>query len=353
MYSPVLVALASTYISILFLNSFAVKLGLVDRPCTRKLHKGEVPLVGGMSVFFGVLASLILCSDLNQVVILFIISAGIIVFIGVLDDKYDLSVRSRLIGQFLVGSILIFALGDYITNLGDLFSLGQINIKQFGVVFTLIAILAAINAYNMIDGIDGLLGALAIVSFTGIAVLGYENMHFSSYVSIIFIASLLPFFLANLGVYPFKKLKIFMGDAGSMLIGLAIIWALVYSSQKTSLGEPIFRPVFALYVVAIPLMDMVAIMFRRISKGQSPFKPDRDHIHHIFMRAGFSSRQALGFITFSALFILSIGIYGEVTKMKELYLLIIIASLFLLYVFVIKRAWTVIKFFKLIQKGIK
>lgn len=353
MYYSVLVALASTYISILLLNSFALKLGLVDRPCSRKLHKGEIPVVGGMSIFFGVAVALVTCSELNQAITLFIISASVIVFIGVLDDKYDLSVRSRLIGQFLVGSILIFGLGDYITQLGDLFLFGVIQIESFGIIFTFIAILAAINAYNMIDGIDGLLGALAIVSFFGIAVIGFEKNHFASNLSIIFIAALLPFFLANLGVFPFKKLKIFMGDAGSMLIGLAIIWALVYSTQSTSLGEPIFRPVFALYVVAIPLMDMVAIMFRRLSKGQSPFKPDRDHIHHIFMRAGFTSKQALALIAFSGLLILSIGIYGELTKMRELYLLMIISCLFLVYIFAIKHAWKVTKLSNFLLKRSK
>ncbi|MGO3915068.1 MAG: UDP-N-acetylglucosamine--undecaprenyl-phosphate N-acetylglucosaminephosphotransferase [Pseudoalteromonas sp.] len=353
MYYSILVALASTYISILLLNSFAVKLGLVDRPCSRKLHKGEIPVVGGMSIFFGVVIALVTCSELNQAITLFIISAAIIVFIGVLDDKYDLSVRSRLIGQFLVGSIMIFGLGDYITQLGDLFLFGEIQIESFGIFFTFIAILAAINAYNMIDGIDGLLGALATVSFFGIAVIGFDKNHFASNLSIIFIAALLPFILANLGVFPFRKLKIFMGDAGSMLIGLAIIWALVYSTQSTSLGEPIFRPIFALYVVAIPLMDMVAIMFRRLSKGQSPFKPDRDHIHHIFMRAGFTSKQALAFIAFSGLLILSIGIYGELTKMRELYLLMIISCLYLVYIFVIKHAWKVTKFSNYLLKRSK
>lgn len=353
MYYSILVSLLSTYVSILLLNALSSKLGLIDRPCSRKVHQGEVPLVGGMSVFFGIATAFIICSELQQISILFLISSAVIVFIGVLDDKYDLSVRSRIIGQLLVSSLLIFGLGDYISDLGNLFLLGNIDIGKFGITFTFIAILAAINAYNMIDGIDGLLGGLAIVSFTGIAFLGISSHHFSSYLSVVFITALIPFFLANLGISPFKKVKIFMGDAGSMLIGLAVIWALVYGSQVTAIGEPIFRPIFALYVVAIPLMDMIAIMFRRLSKGQSPFKPDRDHIHHIFMRSGFSSKQALAFIVSSALLILSIGIYGELKQIKELYLLLIIISLFVIYIFAIKHAWKVTKIFKGILKGIR
>lgn len=352
MLISIVVALLSTLLTIFLLNSFASNLGLVDRPCTRKLHKGEVPLVGGLSIFIGVSIGLLTSDLINQNLILFILSSSLIVFIGVLDDKYDLSVRSRLIGQFLVGSILIFGLGDYISTLGNLVSFGEVTLGQFGIVFTLVAILAAINAYNMIDGIDGLLGSISLVSFSSIAFLAVINgSEFVSIISIVISVSLLPFLLANIGIYPLNKLRIFMGDAGSMFIGLSVIWCLVYASQHTSMGEPVFRPVFALFVVAIPLMDMTAIMFRRIQKGQSPFKPDRDHIHHIFMRAGFSSKQALMFISMNALAIAAFGVYGEIKQISEVYMLSIIFILFLGYMYVIKHAWKVTKLCKKIFRA--
>ncbi len=158
----------------------------------------------------------------------------------------------------------------------------------FGYFLTLFAVWAAINAFNMVDGIDGLLGGLSCVSFAAIGmILWFDGQTSLAIWCFAMIAAILPYIMLNLGI-PGRRYKVFMGDAGSTLIGFTVIWILLETTRGKT--HPI-SPVTALWIIAIPLMDMVAIMYRRLRKGMSPFSPDRQHIHHLIMRAGFTSRR--------------------------------------------------------------
>lgn len=341
---PVL-ALFTSMLCIFVLYYFASSLGLLDKPCERKQHKGSVPLVGGMSIFFAVATTLIFTYEVTQSLSLYLIASGLIVFIGVLDDKYDLSVRSRLIAQTLITAILIFGLDLYISQLGNVFFYGDVSLGGFGKVFTVVAIIAAINAFNMIDGIDGLLGGTGVVAFTSICILSLlAGNEFIFTISLVIISALMPYLFANLAIFPFNKAKVFMGDAGSMFIGLSVIWFVVYSIQSTDFGDAAFRPVFALYAMAIPLMDMVAIMYRRVKKGKSPFTPDREHIHHIFMRAGFSARQAMAILVCISSLIAAMGVLLEVYMVQEYLMLILFLFIFAAYSYAIQHSFKITKF---------
>ena len=119
-----------------------------------------------------------------------------------------------------------------------------------------------------------------------------------------------------------------MGDAGSMFIGLSVIWFLMHATQ----GEKVaFRPVTALWIIALPLMDMLAIIIRRARKGLSPFVADRDHLHHIFMRIGFSPRKSLLIIVLFSMFMSSIGILGELFLVHESIMLALYSVFYLLF----------------------
>ncbi|PCK33644.1 undecaprenyl-phosphate alpha-N-acetylglucosaminyl 1-phosphate transferase [Pseudoalteromonas piscicida] len=329
-------------------STLAPKLGLLDTPCERKQHNGRVPLIGGISIFISFSWTLLLFDYLNTQVILVLISMSFMVFIGVLDDKYQLSVRARLIGQVLSASIIVFGLDLYLVSLGDIFGFGELYLGSFGYLVTFIAILGAINAFNMIDGIDGLLGGLSIVSFTGILAISYLRDNAALFnLSAVIIVTLVPFMVANLGGSKFFKRKVFMGDAGSMFIGLFIVWMLIAGTSGYSFEHgSTFRPVFALYIVALPLMDMVAIMYRRAKKGKSPFHPDRNHIHHIFMRAGCSSKQALLSIILISQVILVAGLLMEIYLVPDFIMFFIFLFLFYLYNYLIQHAWRVVKVFR-------
>jgi UDP-GlcNAc:undecaprenyl-phosphate GlcNAc-1-phosphate transferase len=326
------------FIAIKFFNPVAIEIGLVDKPSERKHHAGHIPLIGGISIFLAVLAASLLWLPSTLELRMYLVASAMMVFIGALDDKFDLRVRVRIVGQIIIASLMIYGVGGYISNLGNLFSFGDVTLGPLGIIFTYVGIIVVINAYNMIDGIDGLIGSLSINTFTSIAILFImsEQADYLSYPLILATATV-PYLMYNLGFFEkfFKKeaKKIFMGDAGSMFVGLSVIWLLTMGTQgeKTS-----FRPVTALWICAIPLMDMLAIVVRRYKNGKSPFKPDRDHLHHILQRAGLSSRQTLVAISTAAVVMSVIGLAGEYFQITESVMLLSFLVIFFIYVYSVR-----------------
>ncbi|HBT14235.1 MAG TPA: undecaprenyl-phosphate alpha-N-acetylglucosaminyl 1-phosphate transferase, partial [Erwinia persicina] len=197
----------------------------------------------------------------------------------------DISVKFRAVVQAGVAVVMMMKAKLYLLSLGYIFGPWELVVGPFGYVLTLFAVWAAINAFNMVDGIDGLLGGLSCVTFLAMGViLLLDGQNSLAMWCFTMIAVIVPYILLNLGMFG-RRYKVFMGDAGSTLIGFTIIWILLEATQGPS--HPI-TPVTALWLIAIPLMDMVAIMYRRLSKGMSPFSADRQHIHHLIMRAGFT-----------------------------------------------------------------
>jgi UDP-GlcNAc:undecaprenyl-phosphate GlcNAc-1-phosphate transferase len=324
-----LTAFCFALIAIKIFKPIAIDVGLVDKPNARKHHNGQVPLIGGISIFTAVLAASLIWLPNTLELRMYLVASAMMVFIGALDDKFDLKVRIRIVGQIIIASLMIYGVGGYISNLGNLFSFGDIELGPVGIVFTYFAIIVVINAYNMVDGIDGLIGSLSLNTFTAIAIL-FLISGSTGYLSypLILATATLPYLMFNLGFFKRYSKKIFMGDAGSMFIGLSVIWLLTIGTQGESAS---FRPVTALWICAIPLMDMLAIVMRRYRKGKSPFKPDRDHLHHILQRAGLSSRQTLMVISIASAFMSLLGVLGEYFQVSESIELILFVLIFILY----------------------
>ncbi|MFT5635684.1 MAG: UDP-GlcNAc:undecaprenyl-phosphate GlcNAc-1-phosphate transferase [Cognaticolwellia sp.] len=324
-----LTAFCFAFIAIKVFKPIAIDVGLVDKPNARKHHDGQVPLIGGISIFAAVLAASLIWLPNTLELRMYLVASAMMVFIGALDDKFDLKVRIRIVGQIIIASLMIYGVGGYISNLGNLFSFGDIDLGPIGIIFTYFAIIVVINAYNMVDGIDGLIGSLSLNTFTAIAILFLisGNTSYLSYPLILATATL-PYLIFNLGFFKSYSKKIFMGDAGSMFIGLSVIWLLTIGTQGESAS---FRPVTALWICAIPLMDMLAIVMRRYRKGKSPFKPDRDHLHHILQRAGLSSRQTLVVISIASAFMSILGVLGEYFQVPESIELVLFVLMFILY----------------------
>jgi UDP-GlcNAc:undecaprenyl-phosphate GlcNAc-1-phosphate transferase len=220
--------------------------------------------------------------------------------------------------------------GLALNDLGDLLGFGSITLGYFAIPVTVVAILGAINAFNMVDGIDGLLGGLSLVTFTSIAILmKWSAQPNKLYISILFIAAIIPFILINLGVFG-RKRKVFMGDAGSMMIGFTVIWLLLGASQSSMSGISI-SPVTCLWLVAVPLMDMVSIIIRRLKTGRSPFKPDRDHLHHILQNLGYNSLSVLLIICCFASLLASLGVASQILNVLEKTMFLTFILLFIIY----------------------
>ena len=313
-----------TTLFLFFARKVAKKVGLVDKPNFRKRHQGLIPLVGGISVYAGICFTFGIVDYYIPHASLYLACAGVLVFIGALDDRFDISVKIRATIQAAVGIVMMVFGKLYLSSLGYIFGSWEMVLGPFGYFLTLFAVWAAINAFNMVDGIDGLLGGLSCVSFAAI--------------------------MLNLGILG-RRYKVFMGDAGSTLIGFTVIWILLETTQGKT--HPI-SPVTALWIIAIPLMDMVAIMYRRLRKGMSPFSPDRQHIHHLIMRAGFTSRQAFVLITLAAALLASIGVLAEYSHfVPEWVMLVLFLLAFFLYGYCIKRAWKVARFIKRVKRRLR
>ncbi|OAT28226.1 undecaprenyl-phosphate N-acetylglucosaminyl 1-phosphate transferase [Buttiauxella brennerae ATCC 51605] len=301
-------------------------------------------MVGGISVYAGICFTFLIANYYIPHAWLYLSCAGVLVFVGALDDRFDISVKIRASIQALIGIVMMFVGKLYLLSLGYIFGSWEMVLGPFGYFLTLFAVWAAINAFNMVDGIDGLLGGLSCVSFAAMGIILYFDGQLSLAMwCFAMIAAILPYILLNLGILG-RRYKVFMGDAGSTLIGFTVIWVLLETTQGQT--HPI-SPVTALWIIAIPLMDMIAIMYRRLRKGMSPFSPDRQHIHHLIMRAGFTSRQAFVLITTAAALLASIGVAAEyIHFIPEWVMLALFLLAFVLYDYCIKRAWKVARFIR-------
>lgn len=332
------------FISLFALKPVAVYANLLDKPDHRKLHKGAIPLTGGLSAFLGLGVAWLLWMPLTEGYGLFLFCAALLVVMGAVDDARDLPAKFRLGAQVGLGALLTLGSGISLQSFGNLFGFGDIGLGVFGPAVTIAAVIGATNAFNMIDGIDGLAGSLSLITLLSLAILFGASAGFTLELALALSIgfALIPYLMANLRIPPFRK-KIFMGDAGSMFIGFAVVWLLVNGTQP---GEMAFRPVTALWIIALPLMDMVAIMVRRARKGQSVMKPDREHLHHIFMRAGFSDREALIMITGIAVFFAAFGLLGEYFEVPEYFMFTAFIGVFALYDWGLSHAWRLLVVFR-------
>lgn len=323
-----------------FLRKVAKKINLVDRPNERKLHQGVIPLVGGISIYLTLMLALWFKPDLLASSDIYVLCASVLVIMGAIDDKYDVDYRIRLVVQILISCAMIFGAGLSLKSLGGLALGYEVVLGPLGYIVTIFAVLGAINAFNMVDGIDGLLGGLTLVTFGGLAYLNYidEQLLLARFCLLMMIV-VIPYVVLNLG-FPFgTRRKVFMGDAGSMLIGFTVIWVLLQGTQGPKAQ---MNPVTALWLIGIPLMDMTCIMVRRIRKGVSPFKPDREHLHHICLRAGLSSHQALVVICGIATLLAVAGIVLEYGSVPEWVSLLLFALVFFLYYQLLNNIWRIL-----------
>ncbi len=287
----------TTLWAIWLFRPLAYRFDLIDRPDTRKQHAGDIPLVGGLAIFAGVLVAVLVSVPMGSYLLGPLIASTLIVATGTFDDSKRLGVGARLVLQSAAALIMIWSTGLTIHSLGNLLGFGVINLGVFAIPFTVVAVVGAINAFNMIDGIDGLAGSVSMIALLVLASILGGGGSGEMVLIVSLAAAALSFTLFNLGVFG-RSRKVFLGDAGSMLIGFALCWLLVMMTQgpRASLS-----PAAALWVIALPLIDMWAVMGQRIAGRLSPFESRRDHFHHILLAAGFNDRAALGILAALAL----------------------------------------------------
>lgn len=297
-------ALLLCVVFILLLRSYSSKIGLVDLPGGRKQHASPTPTVGGLSMSLAVMLALYWGDAYTEKITLLIGCSALLVALGLLDDKHNLQVTLRMMIQVFLALVVILGADGTITHLGALFGAGDIHLGLLAVPFSLVAFVGGINAMNMIDGADGMAGKMALITTGGVALIfklsGAVEM---LPLTLALIGALIGFLLFNTRLFV-RRAWVFMGDAGSMWLGLMLGWFMAQVTRGTVSAEP----ALVLWLFGIPLIDTLAVMTRRLRYKGSPFAADRTHIHHVLEQAGLSVRNTVLVLSLVQLVLVSIGV---------------------------------------------
>ena len=279
---------------VLMLRRPADRWGLVDRPGGRKRHGVPVPLTGGIAVVIGFMLALTVSFGAFGDYIALFAGIALLAVTGLLDDLGEMSPTSKMLAQVLAAVFMTSWGTNYLVNLGNLFGTGAVDLHDWAIPVTVFAAIAVINSVNMFDGLDGLAGSLVLVIllfFTGFAWAVIDPN--AAKILAVLAGAMAGFLVFNLP-WPLRgRHRTFLGDAGSMALGLAVSWFAVALTQRKGASVP---PPVMLWVLGIVLMDVFTVTVRRLARRRSPMAPDRDHIHHVLLRRGFGPRKALAIL---------------------------------------------------------
>lgn len=339
MMLPCLVAFCITLYAGYLLQPVAKHLGLIDAPGGRKQHDRETPLVGGIAMFLGFAFALltlpISLADFRGL----IAGSALLVIVGVLDDLHEIPHYARLVGQTAAGLCLIFFGSTALTSLGNLIGSGVIQLNYTAIPFTLFIVIATINAMNMLDGLDGLLGSISAIILAALFLISLNSLLLSTaYIIGIVLACTLGFLFYN---YPWRKAigaKMFMGDSGSMWLGYTLIWVIVdLSDQPTTLSINVAQ---ILWLLAIPIFDIINVTLRRVLTGRNPLFASRDHIHHFCQAMGLNQRYSLFVIILCTAISNMVGLVGYFMQVAQPVLFYSFALLFVFTSLIYQLLWT-------------
>lgn len=346
----VLSAFALTCVAVFGLMPWAGRLGLLDHPAGRKAHLCATPVVGGLAILIALLITLGLGHGATgRATLGFGLAAILLTGAGVLDDRNDLSWRVRILIQIVAALVLAWVGGIRIENVGNLFGQGSFELGAWSIPFTVFATVGIINAINMIDGEDGLAGSLVLVALVMLcAAAWYAGNHPVFQRASVIVGAVAGFLMFNLR-WPWRShARIFLGNAGSALLGLVIACFTFRLTQNPA--HPV-GPILALWLIPIPIMDCLVLMVRRLRAGRSPFAADRGHIHHLMRNAGYGP---LGIVIMLAGFSLFTGLSAAVAlrmQVPQAYLALAFIALCLAWYWLTSRHARAEAFFRHLRIG--
>jgi UDP-GlcNAc:undecaprenyl-phosphate/decaprenyl-phosphate GlcNAc-1-phosphate transferase len=309
-----LIAAFASFITVLLVTplvmKLAVKVGATDKPNSRKVHTKIMPRLGGLAIFIGVIVGYFITGLHNQHIFTITLGAIIIVTLGVLDDKFELSAKTKLFGQIMV-AILIVHSGLTIDFIYIPF-VDRIDIGILSYPITVLWIIGITNAINLIDGLDGLAAGISSICIATIAFMAGVNGNTLIFtIAIIVLASTIGFLFYN-----FHPAKIFMGDTGSLFLGYIISILSLLGLYKS---VTLFSFVVPIIILGVPVFDTTFAIIRRIVNKKPISAPDKSHLHHRILALGFSHRAtvliiyALGiFFSISALVFSKATLWGSI-----------------------------------------
>ncbi|GAA4928974.1 UDP-GlcNAc:undecaprenyl-phosphate GlcNAc-1-phosphate transferase [Actinomycetospora succinea] len=309
-----------TYLLTGLVRRFALRIGAIAVPRGRDVHTIPIPRLGGVGIYLGVVGGVFVASqlpvlrrafDYSNETIAVLVAGGVIVLVGVLDDRFGLDALTKLAGQATAAGVLVLMgvqwtaiylpWGGTGGSTGSVLLLGQ----DQGVLITVFLCVLLINAMNFVDGLDGLAAGIGTIAATAtcafaLGLLGQQNGDVNAYPPAL-IAAVLAGALAGFLPHNFQPARLFMGDSGSMFIGLTLAAATTTASGRTNYSTTGATGALALVtplivvaaVVFVPLLDLLLAVVRRTRAGTSPFAPDKMHLHHRLLEIGHSQRRAV------------------------------------------------------------
>ena len=310
--------------------TFSKSLRLFAIPGDRNVHDRRIPIAGGIAVFSAIIFSLVLWSEL-QAIQFILVSLLIVFFVGVIDDLLSLSPTKKIIGQIAATLVLIFLEELKINSMFGV--LGVFNLPQFiSILFTIFVVIVIINAFNLIDGIDGLAAGIGVISSIAFGFTAY----LMNQINMAMIAFTLTGSLLGFLKYNFSPARIFMGDTGSLVIGMIFSVLAINLIGSGIVYEKICYPnkgpLLAIVFLALPLFDSLRVFLNRVKKGKNPLLPGKDHVHHAMLFLGLGHKKTSLILYFTSIFIiitsyfmLDININNSITILAfECYILLLI-----------------------------
>lgn len=345
-----LLAFATTFLLIPLIIKMAFHFNLVDEPNHRKVHKNAIPTLGGIGIILGFLVASIVHSYQSMSMEMMVILGAIfsLCTVGIIDDLKEIPAKYKLVFQLVLSATLCY-FGFRIESLGGFLGIYEMPLfAQYGL--TMMVMTGFINAFNFIDGIDGLAGGIGAINaalMTFLFILADQSLY--AFMSVALLGGLLAFL-----EYNFNPAKIFMGDTGSTVIGfLLIVFAIKILQIAPTMPEAIFSNALVLVFGALllPVFDIIRTIIFRVKNGNSPFQPDKTHIHHLLLQTRFDHQKA-SLTLYAANFILialALLIKDVVAIEKALFILSI-ACIFLTEMLNIRRWFNAEFDFKNIQQ---
>jgi UDP-GlcNAc:undecaprenyl-phosphate GlcNAc-1-phosphate transferase len=317
--APLIAALISVLFHLALIRP-AVWLGLVDIPQGRKAHRGAIPLIGGLAMFCAYSLSLALMGLLNRDLVMLLVAAGLLVFCGLLDDFFFLTPVFKLFIQMGAALIVILMTGGVINNLG----LGWLLNNQAGqltaLLLTLGFLVGGMNAINMMDGADGLAGGVALISAGWLALAGALSGQTIEAIALMLLGAVILGFLAfNARCAGRRQAIVFMGDAGSLMLGCLLT---AFAARLCRGGTESVPFVVLIWVFALPAMDAGSVIIRRIAAGNNPLRSDSRHIHQLCQLEGWSAERTVGGLCLVNALLGGLGLLGWRVGVPDVILLI-------------------------------
>jgi UDP-GlcNAc:undecaprenyl-phosphate/decaprenyl-phosphate GlcNAc-1-phosphate transferase len=268
------------------LSRIALRIGLVDLPGGRKQHEGTIPVTGGLAMFAGFAAAALTSGLVTGPTLALVTALGLLVAGGAADDMKDISPRAKFGLQLVAALFMTSWAGVQVVQLGNLLGLGPTHLHGWAIPFSIVCTLGVINAINMIDGLDGAAGGSALAISLWLAwCAAAQGLGAQCVLLLLLAAAIAGFLIWNLRAPGRRQAAVFMGDAGSMMLGLALCWFSIDLTQGEGRSMP---PIACVWLLAVPLLDMARVMFLRLRRGASLFGADRGHFHHVLVARGHS-----------------------------------------------------------------